>query len=129
VALHKQSAENGKTLVTFQIPAEAGAGSVQVLGDFNAWSPTDLQPSPTGGYELSLRLESGRAYRFRYLLDGHRWENDWQADSYVPNEYGGDDSLIDLTPVAPATAEIIDLKPDVAAKPKRPRRKTSARSA
>ena len=126
MAVDKQPATNGMTLVTFRIPAEAGATTAQVLGDFNGWSPTDLQPSPTGGYELSLELESGRTYRFRYLLDEVRWENDWQADSYVPNEYGGDDSLIDLTTVAPISAAVIDLKPDVSAKPKRSRRKASA---
>jgi hypothetical protein len=44
-----------------------------------------------------IALSPGRAYRFRYLLDGERWENDWAADAYVPNEFGGDDSVIDLT--------------------------------
>jgi hypothetical protein len=49
------------------------------------------------GYVAHLHLEAGRAYRFRYLLDGCRWENDWQADAYLPNEFGGEDSVIDLT--------------------------------
>src|SRR5439155_1022330 len=48
------------------------------------------------GFAIDLKLEAGRQYRFRYFLDGHRWENDWAADAYVPNEFGGDDSLIDL---------------------------------
>jgi 1,4-alpha-glucan branching enzyme len=129
MALHKQPATHGRTLVTFRIPAEAGATTAQVLGDFNGWSPTDLRPSPAGGYELSIELESGRTYRFRYLLDGVRWENDWQADSYVPNEYGGDDSLIDLTTAATRGAEVIDMKLGVAAKRKQSRRTTSATSA
>ena len=33
-------------------------------------------------------------YRYRYLLDGTRWENAWDADDYVPNPYGGDDSVV-----------------------------------
>jgi hypothetical protein len=45
-------------------------------------------------------LGAGRTYRFRYLLDDERWENDWEADSYVPNEFGGDDSVLDLTEFA-----------------------------
>ena len=32
--------------------------------------------------------------RYRYLLDGSRWENDWSADEYVPNGYGSDDSVL-----------------------------------
>jgi hypothetical protein len=36
----------------------------------------------------------GRAYRFRYLLDGVRWENDWHADDYVLNVHGSHDSVV-----------------------------------
>ena len=129
MALHKRPATSGSTMVTFQIPAEAGATTAQVLGDFNGWSPTDLQPSPTGGYELTLQLETGRAYRFRYLLDGHRWENDWQADSYVPNEYGGDDSQIDLTTDSTIRADVIELESPVSDQPKPSGRNAGRRSA
>jgi hypothetical protein len=45
------------------------------------------------GFEVTVPLERDRRYRFRYLVDGHHWENDWNADEYVPNEYGGDDSV------------------------------------
>jgi hypothetical protein len=101
-----------------------------LLGDFNQWTPSDMQPSEDGsGFEISLELSANQTYRFRYLLDGDRWENDWQADSYVPNEYGGDDSLVDLT-VAPGA---LSASPngdghDDGAKPKRKRtvRKLSA---
>ena len=34
------------------------------------------------------------------LLDGQRWDNDWAADAYVPNSFGGDDSVVDLTALA-----------------------------
>ena len=41
-----------------------------------------------------VELEPGRTYRYRYLLDGCRWENDWAADAYVPNDFGAEDSLV-----------------------------------
>jgi len=47
-------------------------------------------------------LDAGRAHRFRYLLDGQRWDNDWVADAYVRNDFGGDDSVVDLTALAEA---------------------------
>jgi hypothetical protein len=47
-----------------------------------------------GRFSITLFLASGRDYRFKYLLDGHLWENDWKADGYVPNCYGTEDSLI-----------------------------------
>ena len=51
---------------------------------------------------MTVGLDAGRAYRFRYLLDGQRWDNDWAADVYLPNDFGGDDSVVDLTALAEA---------------------------
>jgi hypothetical protein len=51
---------------------------------------------------VTVDLEAGRAYRFRYLLDGERWDNDWAADAYIPNSFGGDDSVVDLAALAEA---------------------------
>jgi hypothetical protein len=43
-----------------------------------------------------LHGQTGHPYRFRYLLDESRWENDWKADRYEPNPFGSDDSIVDL---------------------------------
>jgi hypothetical protein len=51
---------------------------------------------------VTVGLDAGRAYRFRYLLDGQRWENDWAADAHQPNGFGGDYSVVDLTALAEA---------------------------
>jgi len=51
-------------------------------------------PAQERQLRVTVVLEPGRHYRFRYLLDGARWENDWVADAYVANEYGGDDSVV-----------------------------------
>jgi len=45
---------------------------------------------------VALTLKTGQSYRFRYLLDGERWENDWEADGYVENDIGDEDSLVSL---------------------------------
>ena len=127
MGLEKQpSPTNRATRVTFRVPAEAGAERAELLGEFNDWSPAPMQPLAGGGHELTIELESGHSYRFRYLLDGQRWENDWHADTYVPNEYGGDDSVIDLIAIDHdrANAIVLDAKP--ASTPKRSRRKTPA---
>ncbi len=84
-------------LVTFRLPRSVGAQAATVVGEFNGWSPDAHPMAPEDdAFVARIPLEPGRAYRYRYLLDGERWENDWWADAYVPNEYGGDDSLIDL---------------------------------
>lgn len=67
-----------------------------------------------GSFSLVVRLETGRSYRFRYLLDDQRWENDWAADAYVPNAFGEDDSVVDLT----AFPDEVSIPAEIAAKPK-----------
>lgn len=81
--------------VTFSLPAEIAADLVSLCGEFNGWS-TDAQQLQRNGdnaWEATLALEPG-TYRYRYLLDGYRWENAWQADGYAPNPYGSDDSIV-----------------------------------
>jgi len=94
--MRKQLLKNGACKVTFVLPSDAGAEEVHLCGDFNDWSPTatPMTRRKDGSFGATVVLEPGRAYRFRYLLDGVRWENDWAADVYVPNDYGGDDSVV-----------------------------------
>lgn len=92
--------------VTFRVSGESGARMACVVGEFNDWSTTTHpMQRDADGFVTTIALEADRSYRFRYLLDGERWENDWAAHGYVPNEFGGDDSLLDLreTPVANGT--------------------------
>lgn len=94
--MRKQHLKNGTCKVTFELPAAAGAEFAHLCGDFNDWSTADIPMTrrSDGSFRVTLVLEPGRSYRFRYLLDDTRWENDWAADAYVPNEYGGDDSVV-----------------------------------
>ncbi len=84
--------------VTFTLPNTVApdAQSVALVGDFNNWS-TDasiMKRIKDRGYTANLDLKPGREYRFRYLIDGNRWENDWNADRYEPNSFGSDDSIV-----------------------------------
>ena len=66
-----------------------------LCGDFNDWSAeaSALERCDDGSWQVSIPLEPGRSYRYRYLLDGERWQNG-QGDRYEPNPYGGVDSVI-----------------------------------
>jgi 1,4-alpha-glucan branching enzyme len=84
--------------VTFSLP-KAGAGSAQtvhVVGDFNGWdkNATPIKKHKNGSFVARVLLERHREYQFRYLLNGESWENDWQADRYVENGQGGDNSVV-----------------------------------
>jgi 1,4-alpha-glucan branching enzyme len=79
-----------------------GETDVVVVGDFNNWTPgAHPMTGGTSGWTCTLTVPIGRRYRFRYLLDGERWENDWEADDYVDNDHGGQDSVVDLTTISP----------------------------
>ena len=87
---------NEKCRVWFYLPAEANAKSAYLVGDFNQWDTQShpMKEKKDGTFYLALTLDVGKSYQFRYLLDGQRWENDWEADQYVPNELGTENSVV-----------------------------------
>jgi 1,4-alpha-glucan branching enzyme len=82
--------------VTFELPSEVNANTVALCGEFNDWDPIQhpMKRRKDGSFSLTVSLKPGDEYRFRYLVDGERWENDWEADKYVPNEFGTEDSVV-----------------------------------
>lgn len=85
----------GTTKVTFSLPKDVQAEEVAVCGDFNDWDEgaTPMKKYKDGHFAVSVNLPSGQ-YRYRFLLDGETWENDWEAEEYAPNPFGGEDSII-----------------------------------
>ena len=87
--------------MTFKLPKDAApdANMVTIVGDFNNWSMTEtpMKKMKNGDFKATLDLSCDREYRFRYLIDANRWENDWCADKYIPNEFGGDNSVVITT--------------------------------
>ena len=95
--LKKQYAKDKKTCkVTFALPDEVNASDAVLHGDFTKWNkdPVKMKRYKDGNFKASVTLKAGKKYRFRYLLDGERWENDWAADAYLPNSYGSEDSVV-----------------------------------
>lgn len=84
--------------VSFRLEASdaAGAASVQLLGDFNNWdeSVVPMTALKSNDFTATLELETGKEYQFRYLLDGKIWKNDPQADTWVPNAFGEENSVV-----------------------------------
>ena len=78
--------------VTFRISEKIGntAGTAHVVGEFNNWDfiSTPMKKLKTGEFTTTLDLEKGREYQFRYLLDNNIWENDADADKYLPTPFG-----------------------------------------
>jgi 1,4-alpha-glucan branching enzyme len=88
--------KQGKVKVTFELPAGLEARDAVVVGEFNDWDPTatPMKRKKDGSFSVSVNLDSGKEYRFRYWLDRQRWENDPQPDRLVANSFGTQDSLV-----------------------------------
>ena len=84
--------------VTFRLPGEAAgsAESANIVGEFNDWNIYDspMKKLKNGSFTLTIDLEPNREYQFRYLLDDKIWENDGEADMYVPNPYGDSENSV-----------------------------------
>ncbi|NLG49235.1 MAG: glycoside hydrolase [Chloroflexi bacterium] len=83
--------------VTFEIPPYLWANTVHLVGDFNDWrlDAMPLEHLDDSGWQITLELERNQSYQYRYLLDGSDWANDSNADRYVHNPFGGENSVID----------------------------------
>jgi hypothetical protein len=100
--LQKKLLHGGKVEVTFRMPPLDDVVELYLCGDFNGWKvrgvPFTLEPD--GTWVARLVLEEGKSYRFRYHDNQGRWLNDREADAYVPNAFGSEDSVVDLMKVA-----------------------------
>jgi hypothetical protein len=99
LGIKKQYLETTPTCkVTFRFPNEAApeAQKVTIVGDFNGWDKerTLMKKLESGDFTVTLELKSGKEYKFKYLVDENRWENDWGADKYIPSPHGYDDSVV-----------------------------------
>ena len=95
--LRKVYSQTGKKCrVTFEFLPETSVQTAYICGEFNNWSTSahPMKRRKDGTFTTMFWVEAGRAYRFRYLLDGEQWWNDPAADGYAANPYGGDDSLL-----------------------------------
>jgi hypothetical protein len=97
--IQKKPLAGRKVEVTFRMPPLDDVVELYLCGDFNGWQvrgvPLSLESD--GTWVGKLVLDAGKSYRFRYHDNHDCWHTDYEADSYVTNEYGTDDSVLDLT--------------------------------
>ncbi len=83
--------------VTFSLVASNGNARLALVGDFNGWRQGANMFKRRGDTDVaSVTLSAGRRYEFRYVDEHGTWFNDENAHGYAPNEFGGDNSVVDL---------------------------------
>jgi len=90
------SKDRSKVVVRFELPAAICADSVHLVGDSDHWNQTSLpmtRDSPDDVRYTVLELERGREHRFRYVVNGSQWHNDWRANKCAASPFGGTNSV------------------------------------
>ena len=87
--------------VTFKLSKEQAheADVVRLVGDFNQWdlSSPPMKKLKNGSFITTVNLTKDSQYQFRYLLDDKAWENDWDADLYIPSPISfADNSVVQV---------------------------------
>ena len=85
--------------VTFSLTKDEAlsAEKIQLLGDFNSWNveeAVELKKFKNGTYKTTLNLETEKEYKFKYLFDETKWENDVTADSYADNGISAEGNFV-----------------------------------
>ncbi|KUG28982.1 1,4-alpha-glucan branching enzyme [hydrocarbon metagenome] len=84
--------------VTFTVDKELAkdAATVSLVGEFNGWETgaTPMKKQKSGNFTVTLDLETGREYQFRYLIDDTIWVSDPAADKYAFSPFGDCDNSV-----------------------------------
>ena len=80
--------------VTFEFSRD-DVTSVSLFAEFNEWQPILMKfNKKEKAFRTKVRLPKNTSFQFRYLLNDAEWENDYKADQYLPNVFGGEDSVV-----------------------------------
>jgi len=89
----------GKKLVsaTFKVEMDSTPETVDVVGEFNSWSPGrhPMKRRKDGSWSATVRLPRNRHFQFRYLVDGQTWITDNESAALLPNEFGTLNALME----------------------------------
>lgn len=82
--------------VKFQFPKMDGVNEVNLVGSFNEWNETanPLKQNKNGTWSSMLGLNPGK-YEYKYKTN-LGWHTDPNAQGYVGNPFGDQNSLIEV---------------------------------
>nr|WP_203544527.1 isoamylase early set domain-containing protein [Desulfovibrio sp. JC022] len=70
--------------------------AIYLVGDFNGWDQNSIpmKKLKSGKYTVTVDLETGRDYQFRYLAGGSVWFNDTSPDRTETTPYGDSENSV-----------------------------------
>ncbi|WP_022835729.1 isoamylase early set domain-containing protein [Salisaeta longa] len=98
--IKKRVSPTGRVVrVFFELPGDAVEEEAAVVGSFNDWSEEGEPMTYVKSrdvWKAGVSFTPGTTIEFRYRVDGSTWQNEADADRYVPNPYFGKNSVVDL---------------------------------
>ncbi|MFT3679559.1 MAG: isoamylase early set domain-containing protein [Ferruginibacter sp.] len=83
-----------KVKFTFSIE---NAETVEILGLNSDWENSIIMSKKKdGSFTCDVSLPKNSEHQFKYRVNENEWLNEPDADSEVPNEFGGSNSVITL---------------------------------
>ncbi len=81
-----------------ELPEKYEVETAHLVGDFNDWDRESMPMEylKNGDFKVSLDLEPGEKYEFRYLLNSEEWFNEWEADEYILGGFGEDNCVLEI---------------------------------
>ncbi len=101
MSVSKKFTKDAKVNVTFTIKKAAAQGAVKIdlLCEHNGWQAVAMKPQKNGTFKGMITVPEGEKpsyqYRFKYTFEDNsvKYDNDWDAEQYVSNPFGGDNSV------------------------------------
>lgn len=73
------------------------AETVEILGLNSDWeNAVIMAKKKDGSFSAEVNLPKDSSHEFKYLVDNLTWVNDPEADTEVPNVFGGSNSVVNL---------------------------------
>ncbi|MFM7221949.1 MAG: isoamylase early set domain-containing protein [Bacteroidota bacterium] len=71
------------------------AETVEILGLNSDWQHSIIMSKKKDGtFNAEVNLPKDSKHEFKYRIDNAQWVNDPEADSQVPNVFGGNNSVV-----------------------------------
>ena len=105
VSKKELKSQPGKISLTFKVKKEAAgnAKEVYLLFEGFGWEPEEMRLLKSGDFKsrpIFVSKDGQKSYQYRFKLvredDSEVYDNDWKADAYVSNPFGGENSLVNI---------------------------------
>lgn len=91
----KVTTKGNKAWVTFTFTPSTEVQTVEIVGEWNDWTPEAMKAKKSGEYYLTKIFKCGESYQFGYRVDQDQWHLDNELQT-VASPFGSHNSILEL---------------------------------